>query len=452
MKRLNIHICALAALSITVCAYAGEMAFNQKEAGLISSSALESSESNSQTPAFLTSFLERLPFERNGEKLDNQTLLYPFIAALSSIILLMFKGRQLNPRFSFYPPSGQTPAEFALIIKGKVAPRDMLSMIFYWAATGSVSLTRTAMQTGSGFKRGFTIHRLKPLNLDANGYEEKLFREMFTYGSDNKVSTFDLEKSSFFLSLNSAAKEVKKEKFKKEDIFFKKSFAKQLIVKIPGIVALAMAIYPAVCGFYAFEKPIFAVLATAFCSFLLAFFLDLPISLGMRKARSSRWNGIAVAIAIVPTVALVIAFSIYGYATGNFFSYSIAALSCLFSLLISHKCRPRNERGSRHQETALGFRSFLESDEKARVNMLLADDPSYFFSIYPYAHAIGVGRKWARNFERASIERPSWFIAQDLPRMLASDYDAEFSSAIVSLSFSAKTDRRKSKVKAMPET
>lgn len=44
-----------------------------------------------------------------------------------------------------------------------------------------------------------------------------------------------------------------------------------------------------------------------------------------------------------------------------------------------------------------------------KLNMLVEENPNYFYNILPYAYVMGLTDKWAKNFEKISVVQPSWY-------------------------------------------
>lgn len=56
-----------------------------------------------------------------------------------------------------------------------------------------------------------------------------------------------------------------------------------------------------------------------------------------------------------------------------------------------------------------GFKNFLESAEKEKLEELVNDNPEYFYNILPYAYVLGVSDKWMKKFEGITMEAPHWY-------------------------------------------
>lgn len=56
-----------------------------------------------------------------------------------------------------------------------------------------------------------------------------------------------------------------------------------------------------------------------------------------------------------------------------------------------------------------GFRNFLVTAEKDKLEELVNENPQYFYNILPYTYALNVSNKWIKKFEDIAIEPPSWY-------------------------------------------
>ena len=56
-----------------------------------------------------------------------------------------------------------------------------------------------------------------------------------------------------------------------------------------------------------------------------------------------------------------------------------------------------------------GFKEFLETAEKEKLEALVHDNPTYFYDILPYAYVLGVSDTWMKKFETISLEAPDWY-------------------------------------------
>jgi len=84
-------------------------------------------------------------------------------------------------------------------------------------------------------------------------------------------------------------------------------------------------------------------------------------------------------------------------------------LIAVSAFVLSFFIRKRTEEGHKILQHLKGFKMFLETAEKERLETLVNDDPKYFYDILPYAYVLGVSDKYIKNFEDIAIEPPEWY-------------------------------------------
>lgn len=92
----------------------------------------------------------------------------------------------------------------------------------------------------------------------------------------------------------------------------------------------------------------------------------------------------------------------------------IAIISLVFSFFI----RRRTDKGHEYLQRITGFKKFLETAEKEKLETLVDENPTYFYDILPYAYVLGVSDKWTKNFESIALEPPQWYGGSVFDRML----------------------------------
>ena len=50
-----------------------------------------------------------------------------------------------------------------------------------------------------------------------------------------------------------------------------------------------------------------------------------------------------------------------------------------------------------------GFKNYLEMAEKNKIEILVEENPNYFYDILPYAYVLNVSNKWIGKFEKKNI-------------------------------------------------
>ncbi len=93
---------------------------------------------------------------------------------------------------------------------------------------------------------------------------------------------------------------------------------------------------------------------------------------------------------------------------------AVAIVSLVFSCFI----RRRTEKGHEMLQKITGFKKFLETAEKERLEALVYENPEYYYDILPYAYVLGVSDKWTKNFESIALEPPQWYGGTVFDRMI----------------------------------
>ena len=94
---------------------------------------------------------------------------------------------------------------------------------------------------------------------------------------------------------------------------------------------------------------------------------------------------------------------------GNAIAGAVGVLIGIIAFVMSFFIRQRSDMGHELKQKINGFKIFLETAEKEKLETLVESDPSYFYDILPFAYVLGVSDKWIKNFEGITLERPHWY-------------------------------------------
>ncbi len=71
--------------------------------------------------------------------------------------------------------------------------------------------------------------------------------------------------------------------------------------------------------------------------------------------------------------------------------------------------RARTKRGAEILGKLLGLKEFIRLAELDRLQLLVEENPSYFYDVLPYAYVMGLSKKWAKKFENITMKTPDWY-------------------------------------------
>ena len=88
----------------------------------------------------------------------------------------------------------------------------------------------------------------------------------------------------------------------------------------------------------------------------------------------------------------------------------VVGIICVLGMILCLVYLPkRTKYGNEMLGKLKGFKNFLETVEKERLNALVMQNPNYFYDILPYTYVLGVSDKWIKKFESISLQAPSWY-------------------------------------------
>lgn len=95
---------------------------------------------------------------------------------------------------------------------------------------------------------------------------------------------------------------------------------------------------------------------------------------------------------------------------GERYAAFIAGIVILvLAFILAFFVRKRTDKGHELLQKIEGFKLFLETAEKDRLEKLVFDDPKYFYDILPYAYVLGVSDAWVEKFKDIAVEPPEWY-------------------------------------------
>ena len=176
-----------------------------------------------------------------------------------------------------------------------------------------------------------------------------------------------------------------------------------------GIIALylapAFAIFTVLPGFDAEKFSTTPILLSLGYFIAIGIFDNAYVAAktNIKRARRLRLGGWA--LCIVTSALLVLIFMLGSMELWSILLFVVCAALCI---AIAPGIRRPSEHGASLTARCEGFRNFIATAEKSRIEMLLEDDPEYYYYVLPYAHVLGVSDIWAEKTDLAGIKVPDW--------------------------------------------
>lgn len=315
------------------------------------------------------------------------------------------KDDQVVDVVSFYPPENLNSLDVAFAKKGSVNSNDAVSLLVYLASKGYIKIVEDKKS-----KSRFTIQKVK--EYDGNNKEEELFfRGLFKKVWDS-ISSDELNES-FYLTINSILTK-KNSTANRKELFNSKSSNKRYILFLFMLITSSLSTIIPALG-YKLSDVIFSIIICNLIGIVALIIVGIIYDNNCTKKGLNSALGFAFFFVLALAVAnfTIIGFEYIYYDT----VYLIGFILCMvctyliyFFYLIVTK---RTEYGNKVLGEVNGFKKFLETAEKDKLESLVHDDPAYFYNILPYAYVLGVSDAWIKQFEGIAIAPPEWYESAD---------------------------------------
>ena len=223
----------------------------------------------------------------------------------------------------------------------------------------------------------------------------------------------------FYTTISSILKSTNT-KDKKNKIFEKTSFGKSFLMILLGIIPLVILIG------YLIDAGVDPDMLMTFgmVGIFLYFTLILALSFLFLKfydpnqykasVKSNASSIISNIVTIIITVGFCVAFYLLFRNNIDFDIITIlVTVVTTLSIASIRACRiglqKRTQFGNEILGKINGFKNFLETAEKDKLEALVNENPTYFYDILPYTYVLGVSKKWIFKFESIAIEPPEWY-------------------------------------------
>lgn len=313
---------------------------------------------------------------------------------LVSVIILIYGKMKLKRALEtveFYPPEGFSPIDVMTEYYARHSkPKGLINpLMLYWAENGYIKIEDDC-------RRGLKLTKLKelepPRNADAErletfNLERRLFKNIF----DGKVfytltarSAYKEDCDKFVKSVSAEAKKVTISKW-------------ALIEGLLSAFSVVSVIFSSFMLWLALEETMFLVMLFPIAALVALRFVPLGV---FKYLFFALWGG-APAIAVlfnVPAAAAI-----------------IIVCSLLCSYLTQYVVLPfvdlRRPQNLKTYARLKGFKTFLVKAEKPQLEMLVEENPNYYFDILPYCYVLNITKKVREKFDKIRLDGPAPYLA-----------------------------------------
>lgn len=338
------------------------------------------------------------------------------IASLIAFILWIKYGRDKKAikTVEFYPPKGLTSLDVGYFYYGKVDNKQIISLLIELADKGYIKIEENKDKKGLFDTNDYKIYPMKNYDgtmLNANekdfkeGENKELSKEelLFYKGliscmpSNKNYITNNNLKNNFYIY----AQDIKNTENKKRKLIFKGNPKIQFIV-FPIIILILFLPYFVFKRKFSIDSDLIY-----FCSFIGIW---LGGFLSIMKVKES-W------LCNIMGIIIVLIYTVIGMSNMidilEIIEIVLLVGSIIANIVFCNLITNRTDYGVEMLGKIGGFRDFLLTAEKDKLDALVNENPQYFYKILPYTYALNVSSEWIKKFEDITMEPPSWYYCDD---------------------------------------
>lgn len=361
-------------------------------------------------------------FDKRKEKIT----IFDFVAIILPILFVIIAymewkkyGKDDKPveTVEFYPPDNMNSLDVAYVYKGNVNNKDVVSLLVCLANKGYIKIKE--FESSGLFKnKSYKIIKLREYN--GNDENEKIFFDGLFSDGGKYVTESDL-KDSFYKTIDKIIEKENKSELK-DKIFEKGRFYKTIIPIIFTVLTIfTMMIRPILCGI---ETKFAVKNAVILIAITMIYYLVMLLSYRMKVVKTFLVKS-GIFMYLLEFAFMIIILSVVFGSNSEIgevllsigkvgvVEFIIQVTALIFIIIFGTLMRKRTQYGTEIFGKILGFKTFLKTAEKEKLEMLVNQDPEYFYNILPYAYVLGVSNEWIKKFETISMSPPDWYAGDD---------------------------------------
>lgn len=323
-----------------------------------------------------------------------------FLLTVYSVIRYFRKRqkRQAVETVEFYPPEGLSSAEVGYIIDNRADQKDIISLLFWLAHNGYLTISGGKTEKGKK-EEEFILHKQKDISSELPMHIQIFFNGLFRKKDDLRLKKVNKHTAE---AVADAQKALPSYFIGKRKLSNGKVMAVSLVLCLLAAVLTGAGI-GAACAFL--SEGSYILMTTIMI--VLGIFSVLLASIAENGAFTRRRTRVAAKAVMLILVgagcAVGMVSALYAWLVPVF------CLCGTISIWTAAATQAPTDYKIDVTGKLLGFRRFIETAELERLELLVEEDPDYFYDVLPYAYVFGLTDTWAKKFETIALEPPQWW-------------------------------------------
>ncbi len=355
-------------------------------------------------------------------------IIIPIASVLIAWLIYYIRKRNVKivDAIEFYPPDDYNSLEIAFLYNGAVDNKDIISLLVYLADKKYLKIEeKTSKSLNTSYS---TTEIIKLRDYDGNKYEESIFMESL-FKSGNKILLDDVGDELYKTIYD--IKNKMNSKTNKQTIYLESNKKYKVLYIFMAILAFYISSILNSLYYYTLEMIVIDTIAILFFAVVLYLMLI---------SKTSKTLKVIISLLVIVFAIIFLMVDKYKYMYGNLiiFSSVLSIICYVIVICFASVFNFRTEFGNKIYGRILGFKKFLETAEKDKLEDLTEKNPEYFYDILPYAYVLGVSDKWIKNFEGIVLSAPSWYDGEDIFNIVS--FNSKINSTINYVSSSSSFD------------
>ncbi len=303
----------------------------------------------------------------------------------------------------FYPPENMNPLQIGYIIDKAVGNQEMVALLIYMANKGYLNIKEIKDEKGK--TDDFILIATGQVPVDEEDYVASLYQAVFSRGNEVSYGSLGIDFWEDFEEIKQSATITAIRENAK--FYTTKSRLARLACIVFQLISIAffgcVTCIMSPLGMRAvWAGAPFAVLLIAHTIFSYIL-LDKKDYYSKGKYIAGNVLNAVLGIGSVGAAMLTTYFGLQSFKSGL-----IVGICQLLIVFFGKYAKSYSREGVRLYGRILGFRDYIKTAELKKLQMLVDEDPAYFYNILPYAYVLGLSDKWINNFKTISVPDPYW--------------------------------------------
>lgn len=329
------------------------------------------------------------------------------IILISIILTVINRGRKPVAPVEVAPPV-VNPLHYSAYWHGYPQRRDVTTIILFWARLGCIKITKDG-------KKDLILTKLKPLPDSCKFAERQYFYELFRYGDvfrskDTRGFKNRARKDRIRFAVNALVEESEK-----PTPFVPAVERTRMFVNILSVIALTvMFVY-----FIMLNMDIISlVVVPLFIGIMLIPLVKLNTvfsglnNLKQRDLTRFLWITAGVIAFVLFPIGLFAWFMFYSVYLPQYDYIHMTVISLVWALfgffILPEFIKKRTDEAQKLYGRMLGFKRFIQLADLPKMELLLKDNPDYFYDVLPYCMVMGLSKKIDKQMQYLGVAVPDW--------------------------------------------